>query len=314
VNHVDDLKECLQIDRDFTGENDPRGSELHGTHIAQLIHLLAPKAGIANLKVVPKAKEIDRDMVREAIAFCVAQYPKYPVINLSLYFLPLEQEPCSLCNSVNSAVAQGLVAVAAVGNFGPRPGTVTCPGSSAAAITVGSSLSEKEWKWWEQQSRLKLWWWKFSGEEGERYGTSYSAAYVSAGIALLLSAFPEATPFELKQAMAKSAARIPDPGAGAGLVQFDGALQVLLNRQKYDEAKQALYLNSNNELAQRSDSPYLRSQLGRALSFIEYALIPSENRAAALKELTQIRDWLVPGAFVPYRTRITNLMAQVGSA
>ena len=227
VNPVADLGGSILVDRDFTGENDPHDSALHGTNVAQLIHLVAPKATIANLKVVPRERKFEREMVREAVEFCVAQYPEYLILNLSLYFRPLGIEPCDLCTSVNAAVSRGLVAVAAVGNLGPRPGSVTCPGLAAAAISVGSSLSEPEWKWWESQSKLKMWWWRESGQEGEIYGTSYSAAYVSGGIALLLSAFNDATPNEVRLALKESARRIADPAAGAGIVQFDLAFRKL---------------------------------------------------------------------------------------
>ena len=44
-----------------------------------------------------------------------------------------------LIDGVEKLWDQGLVVVAAAGNQGPRPGSVTAPGSSRKIITVGSS-------------------------------------------------------------------------------------------------------------------------------------------------------------------------------
>lgn len=316
VNSEADLEGAVVIDKDFTGENNPRDRENeHGTSVAQAIHIIAPKAHVANLKVIPQNRHPDRETVCKGIQFCIDQYPLYRVINLSVYFYPegcSKNKRCALCSMVNNAVSKGIVVVAAAGNLGP--GTITCPGLAERAITVVSTWTKKESEWWENSSMLKKWWWKISGELGKAYGTSYSAAWASGGVALLLSALKEATPDEIRQAVMESSFKIPKAPETEGIMQCEEAFDLLLSEPRYARAKRALYSNLGNELAQKSGSPYISRALALALSFIEYKLIKQQQYAKAADELNEIQSYLVPGALPLYEQKINQLLIQCSTS
>ena len=239
------------------------------------------------------------------------EFPKYPLINLSLYFEPdgcSEGSPCDLCSAVNEAVQRGIVVVAAGGNLGPEPGSLTCPGRARGALTVVSTWTKNEKDWWDSQGRFKKWWWKdFTGEFGKAYGTSFSAAWVSGGVALLKSAFPESQPDEIKEAIFASAYRLPLAPETSGLLQCKESLDILLNPRRYESAKRALYFNAGNEEAQRSQT-YFTHELGLALSYVKYRMIAQAHYAEATEELDTLLHWLVPGALSDYERQIRQAM------
>jgi uncharacterized protein (TIGR03437 family) len=66
------------------------------------------------------------------------------VVNLSLgayTSLPPDADPLAM--AVNSAVAAGVTVVVSAGNDGPSTGSVTSPGTAAAAITVGATTNSR---------------------------------------------------------------------------------------------------------------------------------------------------------------------------
>ncbi len=312
INHIPDLEKSIVVDKDFTGENNPIGLQnSHATAIAKGIHIMAPKAAIANLKVLSEQKDPDRDTVCQAIQFCIEQYPQYKIINLSLYFLPegcCEIKRCVLCSKVNEAAKKGIVVVAAAGNLGPKPGTITCPGLADCAIPVVSTWTKEEAKWWEDTSNIKKWWVQATGEFGKSFGTSYSAAWVSGGIALLLSSFKEAYPREIKQAIFNSAFKLRNSPETSGLMQCDEAFNLLINPQRYETAKRALYALMGNELAQKNESSNAKWALGLILSFIEYRLLMEKKYQETLAELKEVPRYIIPGVFPLYEQKIKQLL------
>jgi serine protease AprX len=119
---------------------------------------------------------------------------------------------------VNDAHDEGVVVVAAAGNSGPAVDTIECPGMAGGAITVAAYLPAAV----NRRARSQ------GGDES--LGTSFSSAYVAGGIALLLSACPEATPEHVRTAL-RSGAR-PIAGArpeeqGAGAMYVPAALAAL---------------------------------------------------------------------------------------
>jgi subtilisin family serine protease len=218
---------------DFTKEGDSRQRILpHGTRMATLIHTIAPNAAIANLKVIPFRSTPNRQIVERAIDYCIDHYPVIRIINLSLWFEPTtcRQGRCSLCKKVDLAIDAGLVVVTAAGNRGKLG--MTCPAFAEKVIRVGATWSEEIAEWWRDLSRWQKTWKKLTGEFGRVFGTSFSAAYVSGGIALLLSGIPQATPDDIVWAVTASAQRIdaPEQGQGAGMVQFYEAYKLLQQR------------------------------------------------------------------------------------
>jgi len=311
INHALDLGKSIVLDKDFTGENNPAGPQnSHATAIATGIHLMAPKAGIANLRALSEQKDPDRETVCKAIQFCIEQYPQYKIVNLSLYFLPegcSETKRCVLCAKVNEAVKKGIVVVAAAGNLGPKPGSITCPALADNAIAVVSTWTKKEAEWWKNTSNLKKWWVQATGEFGESFGTSYSAAWASGGIALLLSAFKEAYPSEIKQSIFNSAFKLKNSPETSGLMQCEEAFNLLINPQRHETAKRELYYLMGNEEAQKNEFSKAKWALGLALSFIEYRLVKEKKYQEAKGELREILKYIIPGVFPSHEQKIKQL-------
>lgn len=308
----------IETERDFTGEDRPADAAYHhGTAVAACIHQVAPGARLANFKVLPQHGVPGREIVAEAVRFCIEAFPRYQVLNLSLYFEPegcRGTAPCLLCEALNDAVQHGITVVAAAGNLGPEPGTITCPGLARQALTVGATWTKQEAAWWNQLSTLKRWWWEdFTGEMGNLYGTSYSAAWTSGGVALLKSAFPESTPEEIKEAVVQSAFPLRHTPETAGMLQCDAALNWLLQPARYQQALQALYFNAGNEAAQRPGT-YVADALTLALDFIQNRLLPAAQVEVARKDLKLIQACLLPNGFPEQQRQIRQLLEHLPTA
>lgn len=305
---------------DFTGEGDPRDrpdEAQHGTRIARLIHLVAPQATIANFKVFPRRHKRlpfqQRSVVRQSVArfleHCLAEYPRYRVVNLSLSLSRgwwcwrcAPERLCAVCCAVNRVAEAGIIVVAAAGNYGPRPDTIECPGLAEGAITVGASWTSVEESFWQR-----------TGNVGGLFGTSFSSAYIAGGVALLLSAYPEATPVEVRDALTSTAQPLsgePPNAQGAGLVNFNLSLTKLIGPSEadFDSVRSRLYWLAGNEDAQRSDNAFFTQPLDLALDYIEKALVRLGRIQKATEELQTLQGYLVPGRMPEYEQRIHRLM------
>ena len=322
ISPHDDLHGVIASERDFTGEDAPRdrpGPGGHGTALARAVHFVAPRAAIANFKVFPRhdgfslapGPSIVRTAVVEALEHCLAEYPRYRVVNLSLslsrrrWFRKCAPGSlCEVCTAVNRLADAGVLVVVAAGNDGPRPDTIECPGLAEGAITVGATLSP------EEEAR-----WRASENSAGSFGTSFSSAYVAGGVALLLSACPEATPGEVRASL-KQAAQ-PVPGApvevqGAGMVHFGRALALLAgpSHHAFESAMRALYFSAGNGDAQRPDNPWVTQRFALALDYVEKTLVRRNLLDAAAVELQKIRSYLVPGRLPEIERRIDSLDPQ----
>ena len=125
----------------------------HGTHVAGLVagdgtasmgkyRGAAPGCGIIALKVLDRYGTGSQDDVLRALRWIREYRQQYRirVVNISV------GTPCNskrnharLLKSVEQLWDEGVVVVTAAGNQGPRPGSITAPGSSKKVITVGSS-------------------------------------------------------------------------------------------------------------------------------------------------------------------------------
>lgn len=311
--NLDETVDSVVIDdRDFTGEDNPAGAAYwHGTMVARGILLIAPEAHIANFKVIPERGALTRETVCQAVQFCIQEFPRYPIINLSLSFQPdscSATTPCTLCATVNEAAQRGIVVVAAAGNLGPAPDTITCPARAVEAIPVVSLWTKRETDWWESRWRLARWWWKdFTGEFGKAYGTSFSGAWASGGVALLKSGFPESQSHEIREAILASAYRPPNAPETSGLFQCQEAFDGMLSPVRYQSALAALHFNAGNKDAQRNGS-YFAHELGLILSVIKYKMLPAGMYAQAAQELTAVRRSLVPNALPDYEKQVDQLL------
>jgi serine protease AprX len=262
-----DLAGSVVVQVDFVGDGatelDPSG---HGTFVAGLIAAhgatfqgVAPDAKLVSLRVLDQKGEGTMHSVLAAFDWLLRNRVAYRVRVLNLSFGAPQTASYHrelLAGVVESAHFAGIAVVTAAGNGGPRPGTVSSPGSDPFVLTVGS-LSDRGTPAWGDD-RVSL----FSGRgptrdgfvkpdvlaPGEHIvslrvagvaldhdtdqlgrsayarltGTSASTAMTAGVAALLTQAHPGYTPTQVKGAIVAGARNV----IGSGLVGVDatGAL------------------------------------------------------------------------------------------
>lgn len=221
---------------------------------------VAPKSGLIVLKALKSDGQTQAYKVLEAMQWIYTNCLKYNirVVCMSFGSTPLGQnDPLSL--GANSLWQKGVVVVSAVGNDGPRPGSVKSPGASGKIITVGCADTRKnDISVADFSSRGPIF--DFikpdliapgveitSLANGENFyttmsGTSVSAPVVAGICALLIQQNPGLTPNMVKSILLSSAKSLPyDVNAcGAGLVDAFGASELV-----------KLYAHSQNKIASK---------------------------------------------------------------
>lgn len=144
----------IWVFRDFVrGQKQPYDDNSHGTHVCGIIggdgtasrgriRGIAPGCGFIALKVLDGLGNGRKEDVLQAIEWILKNRKKYGIriVNISVgTTCRTKMDHKILIDGVEKLWDQGLVVVAAAGNQGPRPGSVTAPGSSRKIITVGSS-------------------------------------------------------------------------------------------------------------------------------------------------------------------------------
>lgn len=165
----------------------------HGTHVAGLVHLVAPEAAILPLRVL----DSDGRGAVSAVAMAIrhAQARGADIINLSL---GTESESQLLRNVIRAATLKGLVVVAAGGNNGANQREYPAAGSCVVAVTsVGPSGHKSDFATFGGWISLAA-----PGESvsstfppdgyATGSGTSIAAALVTGQAALLRSLLPTA--------------------------------------------------------------------------------------------------------------------------
>ncbi len=211
----------------------------HGTHVAGIIggsgkmsegkySGMAPLCKLIIVRVLDEKGDGEIRTVIEGIRWVRRNRRKYNIriVNISVGTLPHygDQEEDYLLKEVEQLWDEGVVVVAAAGNFGPAWGTITTPGISKKIITVGASNDEEES---ERFGKLRK---NYSGRGPtrecvvkpdlvapgscviscngryqrtgraytEKSGTSMSAPVVAGAIAVLLSKYPSMSNLEVK--------------------------------------------------------------------------------------------------------------------
>jgi subtilisin family serine protease len=153
----------------------------HGTAVASIIWNnftdantgvslgVAPGADILSVRVLDDSGVGTYETVIKGIQFVVQQRGRYNVgvLNLSLSApadVPYFVDP--LNRAVEAAWLQGITVVAAAGNDGPRPGSVTVPGNDPYVITVGAVDSNRTPGYWADD-RIPQW--SASGPTGDGF-------------------------------------------------------------------------------------------------------------------------------------------------
>jgi len=217
---------------DFTGEG-ARDNHGHGTHVAGIAggsgstyKGVAPEASIYSAKVLHGDGSGYMSEVIAGLEWAVQRGTR--VVNLSLG----GAGPCdgsdALSTACDAAVDQGIMVCAAAGNYGPKPSSVGAPGCAAKVLTVGACSNQDAIATFSARGptgdgRVKpdvL----MPGTsivscraQGTSMGTPVDALYTRASgtsmatphatgaIALLLEAFPELTPTQVKQRLMRTA-------------------------------------------------------------------------------------------------------------
>lgn len=140
--------------QDFVGWRlQPYDDNSHGTHVCGIIggdgsasdgkiRGVAPECGLIVLKVLDRMGNGRKEDVLRAVRWILENRKRYRirVVNISVGTTCRTQSDHKvLINGVEKLWDEGIVVVAAAGNQGPRPGSITAPGSSRKIITVGSS-------------------------------------------------------------------------------------------------------------------------------------------------------------------------------
>ncbi len=125
----------VRIRIDMTGEG-VRDYNGHGTHVGGIVLQIAPGCEIYSIKVLDKDGRGTWVQVIEGILKAVELGVE--IINLSLGSSGECDGSCPVCSSVDYAFSKGLLPVVAAGNEGPEKHSISCPGNSKSALTVGA--------------------------------------------------------------------------------------------------------------------------------------------------------------------------------
>lgn len=225
----------------------------HGTHVCGILagsgrgcqyryRGCAPECGLIVAKVLDEYGNGKKEVILRAFQWLLREYRHLGVriVNISVGTTcssPREQK--SLLEGVDALWDAGLVVVAAAGNQGPTPGSVTAPGSSKKIITVGSSdmlMAQRDASGrgptgecvckpdvvapgYQVMSCIPY----YGGKPayGKKSGTSMSTPYVSGSIAQMLQKDPQLTNVEIKMLLRDSAKDMGYPHNVQGWGLFD---------------------------------------------------------------------------------------------
>lgn len=149
-----DFKGRIQVFTDFiAGKKNPYDDNGHGTHVAGILcgdgsvsggkyKGVAPDCRIIAVKVLDRFGNGNKEDVLRAFQWILQNYRKFRIriVNISVGTVyKTRYDHHILIQGVEELWDQGLVVVAAAGNQGPKPRSITAPGSSRKVITVGSS-------------------------------------------------------------------------------------------------------------------------------------------------------------------------------
>ena len=126
-------------------DNFPQDLNGHGTQVAGIISAngqlrgIAPEAEIFAYRVSEDGESVPSTLIVNAINQAILD--DVDIINISL---GINMTHNQIESSVNEAIKNGIVVVAAAGNSGPDPESIGSPGSNPNAITVGATYNNRE--------------------------------------------------------------------------------------------------------------------------------------------------------------------------
>ena len=149
-----DFRNRIRAFADFVAyKSMPYDDNGHGTHVAGILagdgtasmgkyKGVAPGCGLTALKVLDRFGNGSKEQVLRAFRWILdhREQHRIRIVNISVGTTCRSvSDQDVLIQGVEKLWDEGLVVVAAAGNQGPKPGSVTAPGSSRKVITVGSS-------------------------------------------------------------------------------------------------------------------------------------------------------------------------------
>ncbi len=151
--HVDFDNRIIAFQDMVNKKQGPYDDNGHGTHIAGILggsgmasrgrcRGTAPQCDFIGIKVLDRHGNGNKEHVLRAFEWLIQNQEKYHIriVNISVgTTYRSDGDHRILIDGVEEVWDAGMVVVAAAGNKGPAPGTVTAPGSSRKVITVGAS-------------------------------------------------------------------------------------------------------------------------------------------------------------------------------
>ncbi|MFI5682179.1 S8 family peptidase [Streptomyces cellulosae] len=142
-----DLASLVTESKDFSGTGSTDDRIGHGTHVAAtvagsgarsggLYRGVAPGAEILNAKVLDDSGEGSASSVIAGLEWAAAQGAKVANLSLGQPDTPGDDPVETAVNALSRST--GMLTVAAAGNDGPGPGTLSSPGTAESALAVGA--------------------------------------------------------------------------------------------------------------------------------------------------------------------------------
>lgn len=227
----------------------------HGTHVAGILcgsgkmsggvfAGMAPKTDLVVVKMLDKKGEGNMDQMSKAVDWVKENWRKYGIriVNISVGAKAgvHREKEAQMIRKVEELWDEGLLIVVSAGNYGPKQGTITIPGTSRKVITVGAITEEKRGFHCSGEGPTDSCvvkpdvlapgcriiscngMWKKTGKFYTiKSGTSMAAPVVSGAMALLLSKYQDVSNVEAKLRLRSSSKRMADNS-----MQGWGSLQV----------------------------------------------------------------------------------------
>ncbi len=243
------------------GKEIPYDDSGHGTHVAGiaagngylshgLYQGIAPRAHLIGIKVLDHRGNGTIQNIMTGLSWILSHHERLGIriVNISIGTNDEAgfDEDCALIRSVDLLWDAGIVVVAATGNKGPDPYTISAPGISRKIITVGSYDGARRYSpsgVGPTHSCIKKPDVVAPGHKiischppiggkkpySIKSGTSMSTPIVSGGIALLLSRYPTMSPREVKIRLKYSSTdlHMPHERQGWGHLDVTNLLRVL---------------------------------------------------------------------------------------
>ena len=218
----------------------------HGTHVCGILSAadigMAPKAGLYVFKVLDYLGMGQTSDSIRALTYikenCVSHNIR--ILNFSVGYLPYSDtgERIKILKLIDELWDMGVVVVAAAGNYGPAPFSVTVPGISRKIITVGSFDDILSGKGPTDCCIVKpeilaqghdiISLGTRDGTYIRKTGTSMATPIVSGAIALFLEKYPDKRPEEVKLALYNTCDRTVDSHKGPwGIINVDKLLGII---------------------------------------------------------------------------------------